>query len=342
MSLLTFRRLAASAVLPTLVAGAVLVAGAGTGAHASQTRADHATVGQFDAKTAELTAATSNTPIWHKTITWHVDGGQASYAQLVSELRDRADQAGGVRHAAQEASSSSSRPRTINVDTLPTAGNHLVPIDVVAGNTHMTLVVRLADLYVIGFWNNASAHQYRYFPIAGRGSNPPFPGHSYDSESQGATFNTGWIGQENYNDLARRAGISLSNLTINTSNLEQSVRDLASVVNNQTMNANHARALLRLIVTVAEGTRFRPLANDLASNVMGSGRTLTLGDAYVALIRNWAGISEVYNDHLTNPHSTLSETLPHWGTIAGVLAAAHLLLTSHNPGKIVYPHYDEL
>ncbi|WP_427918752.1 ribosome-inactivating family protein [Streptomyces sp. cg40] len=331
MSVITFRRLAASAALPTLLAGAILVATANPAQpHTAQAGAATATT-HLAQHSIELAANTKDT--WHS-LTWNVDSGVSAYQTLISELRDRGIQAGG--NSRNVASSSS---RTVRVDTLSnTASSQYVALRVVTGNTHVTLAIRLSDLYVVGFWypSPTNARTFHYYPIAPTGTAPAFPSSGVVETWSSVTTETTMLGMENYNDLARRGNIALNAVGISASSLEQSVRDLATGGSNRAMTQSTARALLRLIIAVSEGTRFRPLATQVAGAI-NNGGTFTTGDRYVALIRDWDSISTVYRNHLDNPSDTTGHTLQGWGSVNSVATAAALLLAAMGAGSMTFP-----
>ncbi|WP_062642623.1 ribosome-inactivating family protein [Streptomyces maremycinicus] len=334
MSVIIFRRLAASAALPTLLAGAILVANANP-AHTHTTQAGSASSATASTHLAQhsIEVAASTKDTWHS-LTWDVDSGVPAYQTLISELRDRGIQAGG---SSENVASSSSR--TVRVDTLSnTASNQYVALRVVAGSTHVTLAIRLSDLYVVGFWYSsaANARVFHYYPIAPSGTAPAFPASGVVETWSSVTTESTMLGMENYNDLARRGNVALNAVGISASSLEQSVRDLATGGANRAMTQSTARALLRLIIAVSEGTRFRPLANQVASAI-NNGGTFTTGDRYVVLIRDWDGISTVYRDHLDNPHSTTGHTVQGWGSVNSVATAAALLLAAMGAGSMTFP-----
>ncbi|MEV8548040.1 ribosome-inactivating family protein [Streptomyces sp. NPDC051572] len=307
------RRIGASAVLPTLLAGAVALSGVSASAPAATAHGSGVRTTQLNK--IDLAASSSNE------LHWDISSGKSGYGSIITQLRNlNIAETGATRQAI------TSNGSTVYVDILNNqATGKYTTVEVANGSRSVHLVIRLSDLYVVGYYY-FNGNTRMYTPLT---ENAP----TYNDAVADGT----WIGAENYNTLANRGNIALRDLTVNTANMEQAVYDLT---NPNATTANQARALLRMIVTISEGARFRALATDLA-NRFGDGGTLTLTQTYEELIRNWAGLSHVLVSHVNAPNSTASVTLSTWGTYNTAQEAAKLLMSALNDGSNPNPH-DEL
>ncbi|MDH6214716.1 ribosome-inactivating family protein [Streptomyces pseudovenezuelae] len=218
----------------------------------------------------------------------------------------------------------SSSRQVIIVDN--TAVNSFADIVVTSGGNTVHLLIRLSDLYVTGWYYEAEKEHY--WPLASENA-PTRPGAEPHSE---------WMGAENYDRLSNLGNISLASLQIGHHSLCQAVHDLRNPESAGTQGV--ARALLRMIFAVSEGSRYSWISGGLY-NALNNGQDFTVTNTGTELVRNWSNISNVLVDHVNHPNSTASTSTTSFGTINTAAAAAKLLLTALNQGSDPNPH-DEL
>jgi len=258
-------------------------------------------------------------------IVWNIDDGKAAYVKMINHVRAGVEGDTGATRSQVPMGNG----RELSVDTLNnTRTDSFLTVTVQSGSLQVHLYVRESDLYVVGYYY-MNGNTREYVPLTEDA--PIQQGNNVNVHNQ-------YIGAESYIKLARMAGVSLASLTIGSPGLAQGVIDLR---NPDGSAQAWARGMLRMIMAVSEGSRFRPLAGEIATN-LGNFTDLTLGNRFVELVRNWSNISEVYEDHLHNGNSsTASTSTSHWGTIDDIRRAAQLLLISLNTGANPNPH-DEL
>ena len=260
-------------------------------------------------------------------LTWDVDAGAQAYANMIGALRNAALS----RTRARRTQISVDR-RNVAVDiTDNTATNSFVDVVVRSGDTAVHLLIRLSDFYMVGFYFVERGTTY-YYPIASINNAPSMPG---------AEVLSYWAGAENYNYLSNQAGIGMTSMQVSHANIRQAIFDMRDTTGSQTPTNIMARGILRMIIAVAEGSRFRPLAADIG-NALSHNSAVTLGNRYVELVRDWQDLSHTYIDHANNPNtSTASTSTANWGLINSAQAAARLLMVCLNSGSNPNPH-DEL
>ncbi|MEU6140085.1 ribosome-inactivating family protein [Streptomyces sp. NPDC047081] len=308
------RRLLLTAAVPTLVAGAVLVSGVAP-AHTAGPSAAAVHLGGHD---IELSASSS-----YPQIHWDVDGGGSSYKSMLQNL---AALQLSYTHGRKINVPVGSSSRTVIV-TDNTAVNSFADIVATSGGQTVHLLVRLSDLYVTGWYYESNGEHY--WPLASQ--NAP--------RRTDADIHVNWEGAENYNRLATLGNIALADVQIGHHGLYQAIHDLRNPEGAGTQAV--ARALLRMIFAVSEGSRFNWISGGVY-NALNNGQDFRMTQTGVELVRNWAGISHVLVDHVAHGNaSTSSVSTQSFGHISTAAAAAKLLLTALNDGQDPNPR-DEL
>jgi len=316
-------RLGTTLVVPALVVGAFTAVGHTVG---------HSTAGassavRLDHDSTELAASGD---VWYQAH-WDTDAGSQGYMHLVNTLRNIIDVHGGHRTNVRDGS------RNYAVDTTPANANRaFVDVEMTTSGATVHLMLRLSDMYVIGYHYNQSGRSNVYMPLL-RGADAPDPNETTLGSPHNSVGTWGYFqGNESYAALAGMAGpgVTAQNLAISEHNLQQAVWDLRGDPQDTRLNTRRAQALMRVIGAVSEGTRFRPLATDL-SRAMDRGGQITLGN-YLDLIHNWQNLSETY----AGTGRTV-RTSSH-GTISTVQQAAALLMVAlaHHSTASQFP--DEL
>ncbi|MFF4256542.1 ribosome-inactivating family protein [Streptomyces sp. NPDC001663] len=331
MSVRLLRRLGASLAIPAIVVGAVATHGL-PALHSAQSSAGATAVtSHLDPAHTELAA---NSDQWHQLV-WDLDAGDQGYQTLISQVRNVIGAAGGQR---QNVPTPSGRNAAVDV-TSPEANRQFLDLDVQGGGQAIHLVIRLSDLYVIGYFYYAPDQGNIYVPLAN--DFPDLPQAILHPGVNGYSTYSYMLGHENYNDLAGMAGTSMAGLQISPAGLQQSLYAMRDWNNVQGRNQGVlARGLLQFIVAVSEGIRSRQLAVSM-TGMFRDHSTMTLGEPNLELMRDWSDISNV----LTGASSSSSPpvvTTTYWGTIdTAAKAAAFLLVALFNKANGSPPN-DEL
>jgi ribosome inactivating protein len=338
MSVRLIRRLGTSLAVPAIVVGAV-AAHALPATHSAQSSGGATAVtSHLDPAHTEL-AASSDT--WHQLV-WDLDAGDQGYQTLISQVRSAVTTAGGHR---ENVPTPSGRNAAVDV-TSPGANRQFLDLQVQGGGQAIHLVIRLSDLYVIGYFYYAPDQGNVYVPLApagdGPGNSPDLPQTILHPGVNGYTTYDYMRNHENYNDLAGMAGTSLADLQISPASLQQSLfamRDYANVQGQR--QGVLARGLLQFIVTVSEGIRSRQLAVSM-TGMLQSHSTMTLGEPNVELMRDWSDISNVLTGASTSSSPPPPVTTRYWGTIDTPARAAAFLLVALFNKQLGSPPNDEL
>lgn len=216
-------------------------------------------------------------------ITWKIGdtdpNSPTSYVQVVRAIRNAVDSG--------------------NQSAVPGAGYQVMHTDTAARQTYVDIDVedaysdayvrvrmRASDLYLMGWWANDGRYHYA-------------------DEGQASTSNSVWAGfKENYMDLEQKAGTTRYDVTYNETNLSNTVHSLLKA----SAQRDQARAFLMLAQALAEGSRFRPIADFFrlasAPNVQES----RLPSQYVDMENNWGTLSERFNRMMRDQQSEPSST----------------------------------
>ncbi|MCD9879748.1 ribosome-inactivating family protein [Streptomyces guryensis] len=278
------------------------------------------------AQDVELAASSSNSkPIFYDVV-WDLDRGQAGYVTFIKQLRAQVILAASGHRREHPVG----RNKQLAIDTLNNrASNRFTDIEVQTAGRSIHLVVRLSDLYVMGFHtrvdNPSDYHgfQYVYVPIAH--DSPELNNALVTGNPNGSYTNlVDWQGNENYNDITRLGQTRLTDTTVGHASLIQAVRDMQNP--HRRNQQQWMRGLLRMIMAVSEAARFRPLGTSVGLAFDHGGHKITNSD--VALIRNWQGLSSVYHHYEGDEPGTSTRAsidIPGHGHIAALDAVIKLL-----------------
>jgi hypothetical protein len=338
MSVRLLRRLGASLAVPALVVGAVAAHGLPATHSAQSSAGATAVTSHLDPAHTEL-AASSDT--WHQLV-WDLDAGDQGYQTLIGQVRSLVTATGGQR---QNVATVSGRNAAVDV-TSPNAHHEFLDLQVQGGGRRTHLIIRLSDLYVIGYFfyepgAPGAGGSNVYVPLADD-SPTNLPRTILQPGTNGFVRYGDMIGKENYNDLAGLAGTNLADLQISPGSLQQSLfalSDRGNLRNNR--QGVIARGLLQFIVTVSEGIRSRRLAGSM-TGMLQSHSTMTLGEPNLELMRKWSDISNVLTGASTSSSPPPPVTTRYWGTIDTPAAAAALLLVALFNKAFGSPPHDEL
>ncbi|MBO4255328.1 ribosome-inactivating family protein [Streptomyces griseorubiginosus] len=308
------QRMGTSLAVPAIVVGAFALT-APSHAHSASSDTKASAGLHIDSHNTELSA-----DAWYLAH-WDVDAGAEGYAHTVNYLRSIIDAHGGHRTNVPVGR------RNYAVDTTPDASQDhgFIDLTVSTAGANVHLIIRVSDLYVVGFHYYVPGQGNRYVPLASHGLPQDLPQAILNPGHHGYIEWTNFVGHENYNDLARMAGTQLEDLTLSHQNLRQAVFDMRVNPQDTSPNAMRTKAtgVLRMIAAISEGSRIRPLSADLSTELNRGGQTALR--RYVELIRNWAGISRVF----TNPGGAFNWVhTANWGDIRDRSQAAAVLLVA--------------
>jgi hypothetical protein len=332
MSVRLIRRLGASLAVPAIVVGAVAAHGLPATHSAQNSAGATAVTSHLDPDHTELAASSDS---WHQLV-WDIDAGDQGYQTLISQVRSLITANGGHR---ENVPTPSGRNAAVDV-TSPGANRQFLDLQVQGGGQAIHLVIRLSDLYVVGYFYYAPDQGNVYVPLAA--DSPDLPQTILHPGVNGVVRYGDMIGHENYNDLAGMAGTNLADLQISPASLQQSLfamRDRANVQGRR--QGVIARGLLQFIVTVSEGIRSRRLATSMTS-MLQTHNTMALSEPNVELMRKWSDISNVLTGASSSSAPPPPVTTRYWGTIDTPAAAAALLLVALFNKALGSPPNDEL
>ncbi|MFF7161447.1 ribosome-inactivating family protein [Streptomyces sp. NPDC008086] len=146
--------------------------------------------------------------------------------------------------------------------------------DIVIGSGNHTptvhAIVRLSDFHIVRFFSSDTPHDFVLNLASG------VPG------EEDATDDNWFLGKEGHDALARVANQSLTAVKLSESSLENSLRDLGIRGTDRTAQA---RGMLRYIIAITEASRFRPVADHIATG-MDTGSDVFVTAQQVGLMRN--------------------------------------------------------
>jgi hypothetical protein len=331
MAFRLLRRMGASLAVPAIVVGAVAAHGLPATHSAQSSAGATAVTSHLDPAHTELAASSDS---WHQLV-WDLDAGDQGYQTMISQVRSLVTTTGGRR---QNVDTGNGKSAAVDV-TSPNANREFLDLQVQGGGQAIHLVIRLSDLYVVGYFYYESGQGNVYVPMAE--DSPDLPQAILHNGVPTVTRYGYMVGHENYNDLAGKAHTSLADLQISPGSLQGSLFAMREYNNVQGRNEQViAGGLLQFIVAVSEGIRSRQLAVSM-TGMFQSHRTMTLGEPSVELMRSWSDISNV----LTGASSSSSPpavTTRYWGTIDTAAKAAALLLVALFNKAYGSPPHDEL
>ncbi|MDX2600794.1 ribosome-inactivating family protein [Streptomyces caniscabiei] len=130
-------------------------------------------------------------------------------------------------------------------------------------------IVRLSDFRVVRFFVRGTPHDF----VLNLASGIP--------KKKDATDDNWFVGKDGYDDLARIANQSLTDVDLSRFSLEQSLRDLGVRDTDRTAQAS---AMLRYSIAITAASRFRPVADHIAGG-MDKGSHVFVTAQQVDLIR---------------------------------------------------------
>ncbi|MGW0948935.1 ribosome-inactivating family protein [Streptomyces sp. NPDC002623] len=313
MSNRMIHRVGIPAVLSTALVGAVMLQGVSPVPTTSSAATAHSATKSVHLGAHDIDLAA------YAQLSWDVSSGSSGWAAFINSIRTEA------RNASNPATSAASSGGTVDI-TNKAADANFVDIAInYGGENTVHFMMRLSDYYIVSYYFiDEHTDRTYYYPLAS-GDLPATP--------SGWVYRNRFQGHENYNTLASDGQTSLTNVTIGPNAVEASLIQLRDTAGSAS-TADMSRALLRMILTVAEPARFRPLATRFAS-VYQNFTTTTLTANEVNLIRNWQNVSSVFVQHWygsSEGQGTDSDTssieLPGYGLINNAPKAAALLLTA--------------
>jgi hypothetical protein len=177
-------------------------------------------------------------------VRWQLDGGSGAYLDMLDRLRSLAETSvgGGT---------------TPDVDTRRFA-------DVVISGGDDTpavhAVVRLSDFHVVRFLVSGAAHDV----VLNLASDTP----NSDSPSKEDAAGDDWfLGKGDYDDLARIANQSLTDVDLSRLSLERSLGDLCVRDTDRIDRTAQASGMLRYSIAITAASRFRPIADHIAGGM---------------------------------------------------------------------------
>jgi hypothetical protein len=191
-------------------------------------------------------------------VRWQLDGGSGAYLDMLDRLRSLAETSAGGG-------------TTPDVDTRRFADV------VISGGDHtpaVHAVVRLSDFRVVRFFVSGAAHDV----VLNLSSDTP----NSDTPSKEDAAGDDWfLGKEDYDDLARIANRSLTDVDLSRLSLERSLRDLGVRDTDRTAQAS---GMLRYSIAITAASRFRPIADHIAGG-MDKGSHVFVTAQQVGLMR---------------------------------------------------------
>ncbi|MCL8010997.1 ribosome-inactivating family protein [Streptomyces sp. AS02] len=217
-------------------------------------------------------------------ITWKIGDSDpnspTSYVQVVRAIRNAVN--------TEDATVPGAGYQVMHTDT--TATQTYVDIDVedAYSDTYVRVRMRASDMYLMGWWANDGQYHYA-------------------DESQGSSSNsTPAPFKETYLSLEQNAGTTRYDVTYSEWQLSNAVHSLLKASKDNTRE--QARAFLMLVQALAEGPRFRPIADFFrlasAPDVQESRMPWQLVD----MENSWGQLSERFNTQMKNQQSEPSST----------------------------------
>jgi hypothetical protein len=169
-------------------------------------------------------------------VRWRLDGGSGAYLGMLDRLLSLAE-------------TPADGTTTPDVDTRKFADI------VISGGDHTSTahaVVRLSDFRVVRFCVSGTPHDV----VLNLASDIP--------NKEDATDDNWFVGKGGYDDLARIANQSLTDVDLSRLSLEQSLRDLGVHHTDRTAQAS---GMLRYSIAITAASRFRPIADHIAGGM---------------------------------------------------------------------------
>ncbi|MFJ7045611.1 ribosome-inactivating family protein [Streptomyces sp. NPDC101112] len=172
-------------------------------------------------------------------VRWRLDGGSGAYLGMLDRLRSLAE-------------TPADGTTTPDVDT-----RRFADIVISGGDHTLTVhaVVRLSDFRVVRFFASGTPHGV----VLNLASDTP--------NKEDATGDDWFVGKGGYDDLARIANQSLTDVDLSRLSLEQSLRDLGVRDTDRTDRTAQASGMLRYSIAITAASRFRPIADHIAGGM---------------------------------------------------------------------------
>lgn len=215
-------------------------------------------------------------------ITWKIGDSDpnspTSYAQVVKAIRNAVN--------AQDPTVPGAGYQVMHTDT--TARQTYVDIDVedAYSDTYVRVRMRASDMYLMGWWANDG--QYHYADASQASS----------SNSVEAPF------KETYPDLEQQGGTTRYDVTYSEASLSNAVHSLLRAGDKR----DQARAFLMMAQTLAEGSRFRPIAEFFHLASAPNVQETRLPWQLVDMENSWGQLSERFNTQMKNQQSEPSSS----------------------------------
>lgn len=197
-------------------------------------------------------------------VRWDINRGPGAYLTMLDQLRKLAVTSADGRHT-----TNADTGMNLAVTDTPESRSFadiVISSDNRAPTVHAT--VRLSDFYVVRFFSSDTSHDF----VLNLTSDVPHKGD--------ATHDNWFLGKKGYDALTRVANQSLAAVNLSGSSLENSLKDLGIGGTDPTAQA---RGMLRYIIAITEASRFRPIANHIASG-MDNGSDVFLTAQQVGLM----------------------------------------------------------
>ena len=211
-----------------------------------------------DTDPSASTAADQMAHIDFPQVRWNIKRGSGAYLTMLDQLRNLAETSADGR---MNAVATDDTEIESFADIVISSGDQLPAVHA---------LVRLSDFGVVRFFSRDTPHDF----VLNLTSDVP---HKED-----ATDDNWFLGKEGYDALARVANLSLTEVDLSESSLENSLRDLGVRGSDRTAQA---RGVLRYIMAITEASRFRPIADRIA-NGMDNGSDVFVTAQQVDLMRD--------------------------------------------------------
>ncbi|SPF04838.1 ribosome-inactivating family protein [Streptomyces sp. MA5143a] len=186
-------------------------------------------------------------------VRWQLDRGSGAYLDMLDRLRSLAE-------TPADGSTTPDVDTRRFADVVISGGNH-------TPTAHA--LVRLSDFRVVRFSVGGTPHGV----VLNLASGIP--------DKEDATDDNWFLGKEGYDDLARVANQSLTDVDLGWFSLEQSLRDLGVRGTDRTTQAS---GMLRYSIAITAASRFRPIADHIAGG-MDKGSPVFVTAQQVGLMR---------------------------------------------------------
>lgn len=234
-----------------------------------------------------------------------------TYTQVIKALRNQPDTSPFYANEI----------RRINVDP---SSHSMETMGIVlrSGSHSIVLIIRLSDLYVLGFYNYASVYRFNdsgLFDLPqelGQAPRPvielPFGG--------------------SYSQLERASGRSRTQLNVNLFNLQTAIRRLSSYGTGSVTQAQLAESMMLLIFSLIEASRFGDahIVDNVARSLESDSQTWTPPNTAVELTNDWGRLSSYGYALAQDPTRSFDYEGTRISTLSSLAALIALLAYPHS------------